>query len=165
MLFSRQRRAATEALRQRRESRHWEDAMLLRSLGIALLAIGLAAPASAQQSNMHYYLGMFKYADNAIKAMTENPQDRSTAARKLAEGLGGKLDAIYFYSTSGDWDGIVIFELPDDVTAEALYMTVQSSGNFQKQAVIPVITADQFKLAMEKAKQGKSGYTPPTMTK
>jgi uncharacterized protein with GYD domain len=64
---------------------------LLRSLMIVpLLAIGLAGHAMAQQpSNMHYYLAMFKYADNGLKAMMENPRDRSAAARKLIEGFGG----------------------------------------------------------------------------
>jgi uncharacterized protein with GYD domain len=139
----------------------------LRSLTIVpVLAIGLSGHTMAQQpSNTHYYLGMFKYADNAIKAMMENPQDRSAAARKLIEGLGGKLDGAYFYATSGDWDGIVLVELPDSVTAEALYMTVQATGNFQKQAIIPLVTGEQFKAAMEKAQQAKTGYTPPTMTK
>ena len=38
-----------------------------------VLAAGLAKPAMAEQR----YLGFFKYSDNAVKAMTENPQDRS----------------------------------------------------------------------------------------
>jgi len=140
--------------------------MLRTLMATSVLVAGFAGHAIAQQpSSMHYYLGMFKYADNAIKAMTENPQDRSAAARKLAEGLGGKMDSIFFFATGGEWDGIVIFELPDEATAEALYMTVEGSGNFKKQAVIPLVTAEQFKAAMEKAKQGKSGYTPPTLTR
>ena len=141
--------------------------MTLRSLMIApMLAIGLAGHAMAQEpSKMHYYVGMFKYKDNAVKAMTEIPEDRSEVARKLTESLGVKLEAIYFYSTSGDWDGIAIYELPDDVAAEAYYMNVDASGYFQKFAVIPVVTADQFKMAMEKAKQAKNGYTPPTITR
>ena len=110
-------------------------------------------------------MGMFKYADDAVKAMIENPQDRSAAARKLIEGFGGKLDAAFLYSTSGERDGFTIIEVPDDVTAEAIYMTVQATGNFKKQAVIPLVTAEQFKAAMEKAKQTKSSYTPPTRTR
>jgi uncharacterized protein with GYD domain len=103
---------------------------LLRSLLILpVLAIGLAGHAMAQQpSEIHYYLGMYKYTDHAIEAMIENPQYRTAATRKLIEGLGGKLDGFYFYATSGDWDAIVIVELPDSVTAEALYMTVQTPG-------------------------------------
>lgn len=140
---------------------------MLRSLLILpVLAIGLAGHTMAQQpSEMHYYLGMYKYTDHAIEAMIENPQDRTSATRKLIEGLGGKLDGLYFYATSGDWDSIVIVELPDSVTAEALYMTVQTSGNFQKQVLIPLVTGEQFKAAMEKAQRAKTGYTPPTMTK
>jgi uncharacterized protein with GYD domain len=142
--------------------------MKLRTLAATtfVLATGFSGHAMAQQpTNMHYYLGMFKYASNAVKAMTENPQDRSAAARKVIEGLGGKLDSIFFYATSGDWDGVVVAEFPDDTAAEALYMTVQATGNFEKQAIIPLVTAEQFKAAMEKAQQTKTGYTPPTMTK
>jgi hypothetical protein len=56
-------------------------------------------------------------------------------------------------------------KLPESVTAEALYLTVQATGNFQKQAIIPLVTGEQFKAAMEKAQQAKTGYTPPTMAK
>jgi hypothetical protein len=42
----------------------------------SVLAVAFAMPATAQQS-MHRYLVLFKYGDNAVKAMTENPQDRS----------------------------------------------------------------------------------------
>jgi len=32
---------------------------------------------------MAFYLEFFKYADHAVKAMTENPQDRSAQASAL----------------------------------------------------------------------------------
>jgi uncharacterized protein with GYD domain len=141
--------------------------MMRRSLMITpVLAIALGGHAMAQQaSNTRYYLDLFKYSDNAIKAMIENPQDRSAAARKLAEGFGGKLVNIFWYATSGKWDGFAIFEFPDDVTAEAVLMTGRATGNFRKNEIIPLVTAEQFKAAMEKAQQTKSGYTPPTMTR
>ena len=68
--------------------------MLSRSRTViaAALVIGFIAPAMAQQP-MRHYLAYFKYTDAAVKAMTENPQDREAAARKLAEGFGGKLEA------------------------------------------------------------------------
>ena len=84
----------------------------------------------AQQS-LRPYLAYFKYSDAAIKAMTENPQDRGAAARKLAEGFGGKADVIY-WTTSGEYDGFVVFEYPDDVTAAASVALTRASGNFQK---------------------------------
>jgi hypothetical protein len=39
----------------------------------------------------------FKYSDQAMKALRENPQDRSVQAAKLHESLGGKLESIYFF--------------------------------------------------------------------
>ena len=73
--------------------------MRIRSLLIAsTIASVLALPAMAQQSSTpHRYLLMFKYSDQAMKAMRENPQDRSAQAAKLSESLSGKMEAIYFF--------------------------------------------------------------------
>lgn len=140
--------------------------MLLRSLGIGLLAIGLAAPAFAQQSNMHRYVGFFKYSDQAIKAMTENPQDRSAQAAKLAETFGGTMESIYWMPTGGQYDGFVVWQLPDDVTAEALLMMTRATGNFAVNHVESLMTGAEYKAAMEKTKEAKvrTGWTPPTAT-
>jgi hypothetical protein len=31
--------------------------------------------------------------------------------------------------------------------------------------MVPLANAEQYKMAMEKAQQAKTGYTPPTLTK
>jgi uncharacterized protein with GYD domain len=130
----------------------------------ATLAISLVTPTMAQE--MRHYIGYFKYTDAAMKAMTENPQDREAAGRKLAETFGGKLDAIY-WTASGDYDGFVIWEWPDDVTAEASNMLARATGNFSKNEIIPLMNATEFKAAMQKVKDIKAttGYTAPTQTK
>ena len=46
--------------------------------------------------------------------------------RKRCASVGGKLDAFYF--AFGDVDAYVICDLPDDVSAAALAMTVSASG-------------------------------------
>jgi uncharacterized protein with GYD domain len=114
---------------------------------------------------MHRYVSFFKYADNAVKAMTENPQDRSAQAAKVAESFGGKLEANYFFPTGGEFDGMAIVEMPDDVTAEGLTLFIRATGNFTKVQTMPLMTAQVFKAAMEKAKSVKTGYTAPTATK
>jgi len=53
----------------------------------------------------------------------------------------------------------------DDVTAEGLKLFIRAAGNFAKFQVSPLINAEEFKEAMEKAKNVKSSYTPPTATK
>jgi uncharacterized protein with GYD domain len=129
------------------------------SLMIALaLAIGLAMPAAAQQS-MHRYATLFKYSDEAMKAMTEHPQDRQAAAAKLAEEFGGKLESAYWFSTGSEYDGIVIWQLPDDVTSVALGMMTRASENFTDIRNVSVLTSQEFTAAMKKVKGTKSSST------
>jgi hypothetical protein len=42
---------------------------------------------------------------------------------------------------------------------------VRSTGNFAKNTSYSLLTAEEFKAAMEKSKGVKSSYTPPTATK
>ena len=140
--------------------------MKLHSLIIvSALAMGFAVPAKAQSSTMHRYIGLFKYTDAATKAMTENPQDRAAQAAKLYESFGGKLESIYFFATGGEYDGFVVSQMPDDMTSEALNLMVRSTGNFARNTSYSLLTPEEFKAAMEKAKGVKSSYTPPTATK
>ena len=46
----------------------------------------------AQSGTMHRYVEFFKYSNSAVKAMTENPQDRSAQAAKLFKSFGGKME-------------------------------------------------------------------------
>ncbi len=130
------------------------------------VVIGLVLPATAQQS-MHRFLLLFSYTDTAVKAMTENPQNRSAQAAKLFENFGGKVLEAYFIPYGSHYDGVIVAELPDDVTVDAVSLFVRATGNFGQSETVPLLTADEFKAAMEKAKSVKTGssYTAPTATK
>jgi hypothetical protein len=52
----------------------------------------------------------------------------------------------------GEYDGMIIAQLPNDVAVRALDFIKIPTGNFSKPQSIPVMTADEFKGAMEKAK-------------
>jgi uncharacterized protein with GYD domain len=84
--------------------------MKVHSLLIAsAITTALALPTMAQQSSTtHRYLLLFKYSEQAIKAMRENPQDRSAQAAKLIETLGGKMEVNYFFPLGGEYDGMII---------------------------------------------------------
>lgn len=139
--------------------------MRLHSLMLAsALAIGLAVPAMAQQS-AHRYITYFRYSDTAIKAMTENPQDRAAQIAKLYKSFGGKMESAYWLPSGSEYDGMVIGQFPDEVSAEALNLMVRAGGNLTKTTGNPLMTAEEFKAAMERAKNVKSAYTPPTATK
>jgi uncharacterized protein with GYD domain len=130
------------------------------------LAIGIVAPASAQQSNMVRYVTFFKYTDQSYKALVQNPQDRTATVSKLAENFGGKLEHLYYFATGGEYDGMVIWLFPDNVTAKAVELStanagvVTTSGRF-----VPLMTPAEFKGAMEKAAAAKPGYMAPAENK
>jgi uncharacterized protein with GYD domain len=140
-----------------------ENTMRIHSLLIAS-AVGTvsALPAMAQQSTtLHRYGAFFKLTDQAIKAMTDNPQDRAVAASKLAEAFGGKVEAFYFFPMGGEFDGLIIQQAPSDSAVEALNFVARSSGSLAKLQVVPVIASGDFKTLMETAKQGATSYAPP----
>jgi uncharacterized protein with GYD domain len=141
--------------------------MRIHSLLIAsTIATLLALPATAQQSSTpHRYLGLFKYSDQAMKAMRENPQDRSAQAAKLFESLGGKMEVTYFFPLGGEYDGMFIVQMPNDAALTALNLITFPTENFSKNQILPLMTADEFKAAMEKAKGTITSYTPPTATR
>jgi len=136
------------------------------ALAITILALALSGTALAQSSQTasRLYMIQFKTSPESLKAYMENPQDRTGPNQKLLEGFGGKLVAYYVYPP-GEYDGMSIIEVPDDDTARALALYVQTSGSVSKLNVVPLITAAEWKTVMEKAKQAKTGYTPPTQTK
>ena len=141
--------------------------MMLRFLitVTALTAVMGGSALSQQQSNPHRYVSFFKYTSAAMKAMTETPQDRSVGARQLAEGVGGKVESIYFLPLGGEYDGFVIWELPDELAAMAsINMTTKATGAFERLEAMPIMNGEQFKAVMEKTKQLKGGYSPPTAT-
>jgi uncharacterized protein with GYD domain len=141
--------------------------MRIHSLLIAsAITTVLALPTMAQQSSTaHRYLGLFKYSDQAMKAMRENPQDRSAQGAKLFESLGGKMEVTYFFPLGGEYDGMFIAQMPNDAALTALNFITMPTENFSKSLILPLMTADEFKAAMEKAKGTITTYTPPTATR
>jgi len=55
---------------------------------------------------MSLYELRWMFKDDAVKAMTERPQDRETPARELIESFGGKMHHYYFML--GEYDGLAI---------------------------------------------------------
>jgi len=76
---------------------------------------------------MAKYMLRVSYSTEGVKGiLKEGGSARVEAAGKAAASLGGSFDAFYF--TFGDDDAIVIADLPDDVSAAALSLTVAGSG-------------------------------------
>ena len=89
--------------------------------------------------------------------MVSSPEDRSGVLTSLAEGAGGKV--ITFDYCFGEFDVVVILEMPNDTTMASLSMAIGASGavtNLRTTVLIPA--ADGF-AAAQKAKE--ISYRPP----
>jgi uncharacterized protein with GYD domain len=108
---------------------------------------------------MAYYLFQASYQIDQIKSMVGNPQDRSESARKLIEGLGGKLHHIFF--SFGEYDLVAIIEVPDNATMVAGSMAVAAAGTTSACKTTPLLTMEEAMQAMEKSGIA-TGYKAPT---
>jgi uncharacterized protein with GYD domain len=69
---------------------------------------------------------------------------RAAAVKATAKKLGAKVTDIYW--TLGPFDGLVLFEAPDDETATALMLQVASLGNVQTQTSRAFTSAEMDKI-------------------
>ena len=106
---------------------------------------------------MSFYLIQASYSTQATAAMINNPQDRAAAVRPVIERMGGKLHGLWL--AFGEYDAVVIAELPDNVSAAAVSMAVGSSGGISSYRTTPLITSSEAMEAMKKA--NAAGYQPP----
>ena len=106
---------------------------------------------------MPLYLGRFSYTTYALKALLDQPQDRSAAAREVAESLGGKL--LGFWYAFGEFDAVFLMEAPDNATAAALAMAVGAGGALSEVETTVLLDMDEAQDAMRKA--AAATYRPP----
>jgi uncharacterized protein with GYD domain len=106
---------------------------------------------------MAHYMIQGSYSGETWAALAKNPEDRSAAARALAENLGGRIEAFYF--CFGDDDFVTIGEFPDNVTAAAVAIAVSASKAFRHARTTPLITSQEMMTAAKKA--GSVGYKAP----
>lgn len=78
---------------------------------------------------MKKYVALVSYSPEGWASVIEKGLDRSSAVAKSMEQVGGKLDAAYWMMSH--YDGLVIFEVPDDLTAMALTARISASGIFR----------------------------------
>jgi uncharacterized protein with GYD domain len=106
---------------------------------------------------MPLYLGRFSYTTDAMKALLDQPEDRSAAAREVAESLGGKL--VGFWFAFGEFDGVFLMEAPDNASAVALAMAVGAGGAVSGVETTVLLEMDEAQDAMRKA--AAATYRPP----
>ena len=86
-------------------------------------------------------------ADGARGLLKEGGTARRKAVEQLVQGLGGKVEALYF--AYGEADVYVITDLPDATAGLAVSLAVNASGAVRLQT-IPLITPEEIDAASKK---------------
>src|SRR5436305_15166960 len=108
---------------------------------------------------MAKYAVLGGYTAEAWANMIDNPGNRVAAVQKVGDSVGAKLEQ--FFWSFGDDDFLAIIDAPDDITAGALAVAVGSSGSLRNVRTIKLITAEEGREVLEKAKTAKQAYSPP----
>ena len=106
---------------------------------------------------MAHFLLEVAYTPETWKALVNNPQDRSAAIRPVIEKLGGTIENVWF--SFGDYDAVVIMQMPDNVSAAAFSLAVAAGGAVRAHKTTPLLTIAEGIEAMKKA--SGAGYQAP----
>jgi uncharacterized protein with GYD domain len=98
---------------------------------------------------MALYMTQFAYTAEAWAALVKNPQDRSVPIREAAQKLGGRLVGVYY--CFGEYDGVVLYEAPDDTTGMALAIVGVTPGHLKAIKTTRLFTVEETMEAMRKA--------------
>ena len=104
---------------------------------------------------MPKYLAHVSYTVEGLKGLLKDGgTKRREVVVKLAESLGGKLEA--FYYALGDDDLFVIFDFPENVSATSASLIVNASGS-AKVRLTALLTPEEVDQAVKKSVD----YSPP----
>ena len=99
---------------------------------------------------MSLYMYKFSYTSETWKKLEKEPEDRRIAASKLLDMVGGKL--LHLFYSFDDFDGIVVFEAPDNISAQAVMIKVFAAGHIKSIKPTLLFTVEEMMTGMRKAK-------------
>jgi len=102
---------------------------------------------------MATYLSTIKFTQQGFKAIRETTK-RAAALKVAAKKMGIKVTNIYW--TLGAYDGLLIFEAPDDETASGLLLHLAAEGNIQTTTARAFTAAEMDKILEKSGDRGKS---------
>jgi uncharacterized protein with GYD domain len=106
---------------------------------------------------MPLYMIQFAYTPEAKAALARVPEDRSVVFGQLVEDMGGHLNA--FYNSLGEYDGVAIFEAPDEQAAHGIELAASQPGHLKETKIVPLVPIKESMEAMREA--SKQEYPAP----
>jgi uncharacterized protein with GYD domain len=106
---------------------------------------------------MATYLFQGAYTPDALAKLIQNPQNRIKAVTRAVEALGGRVVGGWF--CFGEYDVVLISELPDNVSAAAFSVAASAGGALRTNRTTPLFGAGETLDIFKRASQ--AGYQPP----
>src|SRR5918993_3085523 len=98
---------------------------------------------------MPLYLTRFSYTPETWARMIKNPEDRRKAAQAYIESVGGSLHG--FWYAFGAYDGLTLWEAPDDVSMAAVALAIGSGGAIKSMETTVLLSVEDTIAALTKA--------------
>ena len=108
---------------------------------------------------MPSYIVLFSYTAPAWQRMMKTPGDRTAAITAAATAIGASVQSVRWML--GPYDGLVLVDAPDSVTAAAVSVTAMSTGSFSAVQTHELFTQDQLQALLGQAADATKDYTPP----
>ncbi len=104
--------------------------------------------AAFQEKDMPQYMTQFTFTPEAWKAMAGKPQNPGQTIRSIIERCGGSI--ITFYYSFGEFDGIVLYDAPDEVTAAAMAVATDITEPLKAIKTTVLLSEDKGREMMQK---------------
>ncbi|MGH3293873.1 MAG: GYD domain-containing protein [Trebonia sp.] len=91
---------------------------------------------------MALYMYQASYSAKSMAAQLKDPQDPVEAIRSALEDVGAKLLVAAF--PFGEYDVLVVYEAPDDVTAASVAMAVAAEGEVKSAKTTRLLSGQEW---------------------
>ncbi|MBV9788393.1 MAG: GYD domain-containing protein [Chloroflexi bacterium] len=98
---------------------------------------------------MALYMTQFAYNPEAWSAIIKDPQRHNETIKTLVQRLGGKLITMYY--CFGEYDKVVIFDVPDATKATAFVLAATLPGHLKAVETTRLLTLEEATSAMHTA--------------
>src|SRR5216683_625138 len=111
-----------------------------------------------REDSMATFITQGRFTREYLKGGLAKPEDRQAAISRLCEQAGGKLVSLYF--TLGQYDFIVISEMPDARAASVLSLVAAGGGGIEGVVTTQAFTSAEGKDLFERAGRLAGSYKP-----
>ena len=108
---------------------------------------------------MPTYLALFSYTGNTWQRLLGSTGDRTSAITAAVEAAGASLRSVHWML--GPYDGVLMLDAPDSVSAAAISVTAMSSGAFRAVETHELFSQRQLDGILSRAADANAAFAPP----